>query len=139
MTPLPPAPPPAWDWLPDLSAVEAYLTALLHVCAIAQTAFVILWLILPWWKEWIGRALMVKSAALMLFLDFSLLVHYVGVQWWRPYVSAALFTLVTVGIVSQVIALPYEMVSASRGRRQVTGTESDTPPAADNEDRPALR
>lgn len=128
-------PPPPADWLPSLSAVEDLIDVLVHVSAVAQTVFVVLWLTLPWWREWVGRALMVKSVALALFLDFSLINHYAGEYAWRPYLTAGLFALVTAGIVSQVIALPYEMWSAGQDRRKVRGTSrhnGDTPAAADN-------
>jgi hypothetical protein len=114
-------PPPA-EWLPSLAAIETSIDVLVHVSAVAQTVFVVLWLTLPWWREWVGRALMIKSVALALFLDFSLINHYAGDYAWRPYITAALFALVTAGIVSQVIALPYEMWSASRDRRRVYST-----------------
>lgn len=137
-----PQPPPEWSWLPDYSTVETLSDVFLHVSAPAQTLFVVLWAVLPWWREWIGRALMIKSFALMLFLNFALLVHYAGPAWWQPYLSAALFGLVTVGIVSQVVALPYEMVRASLDRRKVRGTARhgrDTPTDADERESSALR
>ena len=91
------------------------MTVLLHISAIGQTAFVILWATRPWYREWIGRALMVKSFSLMLFLDRALVLSYLEPRPSRaPLWTTILFGFVTLGIVTQLAALVYEMW---RGRR----------------------
>ena len=90
------------------------LTALLHVAAICQTLFVILWATLPWWREWIGRALMVKSLSLMVYLDWALAYHYWPHMPAVRVIGAVLFGFITLGIVSQLAALIYEMWRGSR-------------------------
>ena len=110
-------------WLPDLETLGAIMAWLLHAGAIGQTTFVVLWLCLPWWREWIGRALMVKSLALMIFLDSALVHHHLTDYPAKPYVVAGLFALVVLGIWTQVAALAHEMWKAWRQRRRVTGTD----------------
>lgn len=88
---------------------------LVHLAAIGQTLFVLLWATLPWWRMWVGRALMVKSFALMLYLDWALVVYHWGPFEHQPTIAIWLFGLITVGIWSQVGAIFHEMW---RGRRR---------------------
>lgn len=48
-----------------------------HVSAIGQTAFVLFYLTLPWWRTYLGRALFFKSAVLMILLDLGV----ASLQW----------------------------------------------------------
>lgn len=89
---------------------------LLYAAAIGQTLFVVLWATRPWYRLWIGRALMVKSATLMIYLDWAVLV----VNGWsanRALMAVVLFGLITVGIWTQLAALSYEMSRARKSRR----------------------
>lgn len=97
--------------------------------SIGQTLFVIMWGMLPWWREWIGRALMVKAFALMLLFDSALL----NLLWpHKPlvWVDRTILILVIVGIWSQVFALTYERRRARRNtttRQDVYGTADRSP------------
>jgi hypothetical protein len=93
-------------------------TWMLWIAAVGQTAFVGLWFSLPWWRIWIGRALMVKSLALGVYLDFALVLHYVTPFPGLLLLSMILFGFITVGIWSQLVALVLEV---SRARRRRTG------------------
>lgn len=111
-------------WLPSLDALQVIVEAGVWVGAIAQTIFLAMWLTLPWWREWVGRALMVKSLALGVYLDSVLIHEYLVPDYAaEPYVRTLLFLLIVLGICSQVVALGYEMVKARRQKRGVTGTD----------------
>jgi hypothetical protein len=70
-------------------------------------------MVLPWWKEWVGRALMVKSATLALLLGLTVMntvlllrgINYRGMD----AVQAAGYLLVNIGVWSQVIAIGHEI------------------------------
>lgn len=82
--------------------------------AIGQTLFVALWSVLPWWRTTIGRALMMKSASLMIILDWTLISYHLGPFRHQQGIGTALFALVAIGIWLQVWAIALEM---RRGRR----------------------
>lgn len=90
----------------DLVDVTVWL---LWAAAAGQTAFIVTWATLPWHTHWVGRALMVKSVSLAVYLDFALIVHYL-----RPFPSLVLlgvilFGFITVGIWTQLAAILYEI------------------------------
>lgn len=107
-----------------LQAIDLWVV---HGMLIGQLVFVIVWASLPWWKEWIGRALMLKSFALLLLLLIAV-VNYWVIQLWGGYPGMELVTLGThilvfLGIWSQVVAIAHEIRAANQGDRRVTGTE----------------
>lgn len=111
-------------WLPTPGTLAEIGEVLLWTGAIAQTIFVVIWCTLPWWREWVGRAVMVKGMAIAIYLDSYLLhTHVLPDYDLEPYVRTGLFAVVVLGIVSQVIALAHEMWLARRQRRKVTGTD----------------
>ena len=98
-----------------------------HVMLVGQIVFLFMWARLPWWREWVGRALMLKSFALLLLIGVAV-VNYWIIEVGGPYPGADWVVLVThvlvlLGIWSQVVALAHEIRAASRGDRRVTGTE----------------
>lgn len=104
-------------WVPDVTRW------LLHAAAIGQNLFLVLWLTLPWWRAWVGRALMVKALALAAFLNVAIVHQHVDPYPAQQLVVMVLFLGVTVGIWSQVAAIGLEIRSARRGERNVTGTD----------------
>lgn len=114
------------DWS-DLTVTMKFDVLVVHGALLGQTVFLVLWGALPWWKQWVGRALMLKSAALWILFAVNLALF-----WWmlatdKPIahaekIAAATHVLVTVGVWLQVVALGREMRNARRGRRRVTGT-----------------
>lgn len=104
----------------DSSALAVWLVI---SSTIGQTLFVAMWAPLGWWREWIGRALMSKSAALMVYLWAAVLSLALPVPEWT---WLALFTLIDVGIWYQVVALWREKRAAMRQRRPVAGTDGAT-------------
>lgn len=101
----------------DSSALAGVLVI---VATIGQVLFVVLWVTRDgWWREWVGRALMVKSAAFGLYLCAavaSMLVPFAQGVW------LALFALIVVGIIAQDVALLREIHRAKRDHRAVGGT-----------------
>lgn len=84
-------------------------TVLLYVSAAAQTLFVLLWGTRPWWREWIGRALMLKAFSLAVYLDWAVAVRYWPRMPHLELIGVCLFGFITVGIVTQLAALGHEM------------------------------
>lgn len=87
---------------------------LVHVSAVGQTLFVLLWWSLPWYRTVVGRALMVKSFTLMLYLDWAVAVYHFGPFDHQEAIGVALFGLIAFGIWSQVVAIAREMWRARR-------------------------
>lgn len=90
---------------------------LVYAAAVGQTLFVILWGTLPWYRTRVGRALMVKSVSLMVYLDWAVLV----INGWVPIahrenIAVVLFGLITVGIWTQLTALTFEIWRGRRSR-----------------------
>ena len=107
--------------------LQAFDLWIVHGMLVGQILFVAVWAALPWWKEWIGRALMLKSIALLLLIGAAV-VNYWIIETWGPYPGADWVILTThilvfIGIWSQVVALAHEIREARRGDRRVTGTE----------------
>lgn len=72
--------------------------------AVCQTLFVAVYGVRPWWLHFIGRALFIKSLALMLLVDMAVvhaLVEYPG----KRAVETAMYALVAVAIAFQLVAL----------------------------------
>lgn len=101
------------DWL-DADLFH-WTVRLVHASAIGQTLFVFEWFLLPWYRTVVGRALMVKSFTLMLYLDWTLVVYHWGPLTDQQTIAVVLFGLITVGIWSQVAAITHEMW---RGHRE---------------------
>jgi len=72
------------------------------VMAIGQTAFVLLYGFKPWWRDYVGRALFVKSLTLMILVDAAVLSLLVPVPMW---VAVGIYWLVALGIWWQLGAL----------------------------------
>jgi hypothetical protein len=70
--------------------------------AIGQTAFVLLYGTAPWWRDAVGRALFVKSAALMTLVDAAVVALFFPPPVW---VAVAIYWLVAVGIWWQLATL----------------------------------
>lgn len=102
---------------------ELIRAVLIHVATVGQVLFVLMWMTLPWWKAWVGRALMVKSLALAVFLISSLAHFYLPPYAAQEAVRTLLVFAVTGGIWSQVVAIGVEIRKAKAGKRNVTGTD----------------
>lgn len=89
----------------ELETVSIWL---LWTAAVGQTLFIGLWVSLPWWTHWIGRALMVKSLALMTYLDLALVFHYVTAFPALGLLGVILFSFVVIGIWTQLSTLTWE-------------------------------
>ena len=113
----------------ELTAVQWFDVGIIHVMLLGQLTFVVLWFRLPWWRQWVGRALMVKSVALGLLLLMVLVNFWITIVTeaeypWQEWVEIGTHILVTVGIYSQILALVYEMRKGKQHHRAVQGTVS---------------
>lgn len=84
------------------------------VAAIGQAAFVVLWASMPWWRTWIGRALMTKSVFLCLILWFWISGLYFPDFDHRDAIRRTLIFGVTAGILFQTVALYAEIHLSKR-------------------------
>jgi hypothetical protein len=92
-------------------------TILLWISAVGQTAFVLMWFTRPWHEHWVGRALMVKSMSLAVYLDFAIILHYTGPFEGLPLLAVILFGFIAVGIVSQFLTLAVVTWLSERNRK----------------------
>ena len=96
--------------------LHTVIEVLLWVSAIGQSLFVIVWATRPWYRHWVGRALMVKTVALALYLDFAVLVNFVDPFPALQLLGVILFGHITVGIWSQVVVIVWEILRHRDGR-----------------------
>lgn len=99
---------------------------IIHAAAVGQTIFLGLWLTLPWWRAWVGRALMVKSSALWVLLVGALVNYWID-KIHGPYPGETAVVLLThvavlIGVWSQVFALGWERNRAAIKQKPVSGT-----------------
>lgn len=79
--------------------------ALLYA-AIPQTLFLIAYARSPWYREAIGRALMLKGFALAMLLDWAAAYRIFGVGWLTADIArCVLFSLVAIGCTYQFVAV----------------------------------
>lgn len=90
-----------------MNTVEVARVGLI-VATIAQTLFVVAYATRPWWRHFIGRALMSKSVALMVTLQVTLLNWYVTYPY-QLEVGAFLMWLIACAICFQVGALLWQI------------------------------
>lgn len=88
-----------------------------YAMALGQGLFVAMWAVLPWWRAWIGRAMMLKSTALLLVLTMTSIALYWGPADWQPWAMRVGRILVLAGIWAQAAALRYEEVRARAEER----------------------
>jgi putative copper export protein len=74
------------------------------VAAVAQTGFVVVYMLRPWWRHYVGRALLVKSASLLIVLWLTIVNTFVRYPGQRQVSSLALW-LVAGAIIYQLVAL----------------------------------
>ena len=99
--------------LENLDGWAQFDILLVCVMTIGQSIFVLMWLFLPWWREWVTRALMVKSvtlATLLLVTIINTMLILRGITYpWIDQVQAAGYVLMTLGVWSQAFGLGYEI------------------------------
>lgn len=74
------------------------------VGAVAQTAFVILYGMAPWWRDFVGRALFIKSLTLAVLIDTAVVDSFLPKGIGLTY-FVVLYWLVVMGICWQFVAL----------------------------------
>jgi hypothetical protein len=105
-----------FDWLFHAS-LFAWTLRLYTVAAVGQTLFVVLWFLLPWWRTWVGRALMAKSFSLAIILDWALVNYHFGPFLHQQAIGLALFGLVALSIWLQLGAISREVWRGRQDRR----------------------
>lgn len=91
--------------------------AALWVATIFQTLFVVVYATRPWRRHFVGRALFVKSLALMVTLQVTLANNYL-IYPWQLQVSVILLWFVAAAIAFQFAALVAQWRIDRRARRQ---------------------
>jgi putative copper export protein len=74
------------------------------VAAIAQTGFVGLYVTRPWWRHYVGRALLVKSASLLVVLWLTIVNTFLRYRGQEQISTLALW-LIAGAIIYQLVAL----------------------------------
>lgn len=96
----------------DMETMLDLYWKLVWASAVGQLIFLIMWAVLPWWKEWVGRALMLKSfafgAVLWLQLMFKYKLNDMAIET-KTKIALAAFALITLGVWSQVFAIGNEI------------------------------
>lgn len=120
------------DW-ESLGPLEQASVVLVHLMVVGQLLFVALWASFPWWKEWVGRALMIKSFSLLVLLVGSLALFWgfmiTDAEWsWAEEFRLGMNAFVTLGIWTQLVAFLVEWRTARRENRPVGGTDGSTAP-----------
>jgi hypothetical protein len=110
------------DYAAMASRLEDIALVLVWVGAVFQTGFVLTWATLPWYREWIGRALMIKSLSLAILFDSAIIQHYIGPYPAQQLVGVLLTILVVLAIVLQFAALVWEMWRAGDIRLRTNQT-----------------
>lgn len=96
-----------------LGGWEQFDLGMVCLMTVGQVLFVATWALLPWWKEWVGRALMMKASTLGLLLLMTITntmfmlrgIRYPGID----VVTAFGYVLVTMGVWAQPLALAHEI------------------------------
>lgn len=103
-----------------MTSIDFWRTAGIIFTAVGQTAFVLLYLFWPWWKNFLGRALFFKATALMLLVDVAVIGRMVD---WR-YEDATfvgLYWLLGIGVWTQF--LTFLRVRLQHRQASVSGNE----------------
>lgn len=76
----------------------------LAFAAVGQASFVVIYARRPWWRHFVGRALLLKSASLLLILWLSLINSFVAYPGQEP-IAAGVLWLTGLAIWYQVAAI----------------------------------
>ena len=83
--------------------IRVALVAVL-VAAVAQTTFIAIYATRPWWKVRVGRAIFLKSLALAVILDLSVVNDFLTYRY-QEQISALAILFIAVTILYQLFAL----------------------------------
>lgn len=100
-----------------MTGVDRYTELLVFASLPAANGFPLVYgLLQPWWRSQVGRALLTKATGLAIILNLTAAVYIFGDYWIRPYVRAAAFTLVVVGIWYQFLVFAPTIWRGHRAR-----------------------
>lgn len=104
---------PDFGGVEHLPALQQFQFLFVALMLVGQLLFLAMWLLLPWWRHWVGRALMTKSVTLGLLLLSTLVTSVImlrhGPQQWAEWIATILSGLMVLGIWAQVGAIGHEM------------------------------
>lgn len=103
--------------LHDLNDLDGWRTITLLTAALGQTAFVFLYLLYPWWKSFLGKALFGKSIALVLIIDFAALSRIFEFGHSDLYFTI-MYSVLAIGVWLQFFAF---LSTIFGGERDVSG------------------
>lgn len=72
----------------------------------------------PWWRTWIGRALLIKALGVLILISFSALFQYFGPNYWgRDVVRITGMALACIGFYAALFSMIQVKVQAHRNLR----------------------
>lgn len=96
------------------NSIEFWRTVTIISAAIGQTCFTVLYVLFPWWKSFLGRALFFKASSFMILLDVAVLGR--ALDWSAEDLTfVGLYALVAAGVWAQFFAF---LRIRLRGRNQ---------------------
>lgn len=105
-----------------MPSIEFWRTAGIIFTAVGQTAFVILYLLWPWWKNFLGRALFFKAVAFALLVDVAVVGRVV--DWkYEEQTFVFLYWVLGIGVWFQFFA--FLRVRVQHREAAVSGNEDD--------------
>lgn len=96
----------------------------LAVMALGQTFFTLLYLTLPWWRNFLGRALFAKAAVMTIVLDFAALARILGFANVDAAFTA-LYFLLGITIWAQGFAFMRVKMDGARVKREFYDSQVD--------------
>lgn len=70
----------------------------------------------PWWKSWIGRALLIKAVGILILIIFSALFHIFGPNYWgRDTIRIVGMIIVDIGVWAVLFAMLQVKSRARKG------------------------
>lgn len=90
-----------------MTPIEKVQLAAFLVGAPLQTLFVLIWLRLRWWSNYVTKSLFWKSLTIAVMYDIVVINVFVNYRY-EEHVEAFLFWSVTTGIIGQLVALLFK-------------------------------
>lgn len=100
-------------------SADQIFAALMYAALPAVLAYPVIYgLTSPWWKSWIGRALLVKAVGVFILIAFSCLYQLFGPDYWgRDYVRIIGMTLAATGFYLALFSMIQVKMQARRCRQ----------------------
>lgn len=86
-----------------MNDLNTWRTVIASISAVAQTAFVLLYLTWPWWRTFLGRALFYNAATLAITFDLITYARLTN-RGRDDLLFAIVYGVLATGIVAQLVA-----------------------------------